>query len=184
MSNITKDREQLILDNEKLAYTVLWSYYPKFKGVIELDDAKGYCLLGLVKAAELYDETKGIEFSTFAYTCIRNELLYEIRKLNKIPKDLLVSLETPTTDNNVLSELIASPTDMEQDVEDSYLYKSLIECVHELSERDKALIYLKLMGKNQTEIGEILHLTQPNISRNYVKILNILRAKFERRGLL
>ena len=44
--------------------------------------------------------------------------------------------------------------------------------------RYRKIIYYKLQGMTMCEIGKKLNLSQPQISRDYQKILSILRQKF------
>lgn len=72
--------EDLVLNNIKLAYSVAWNM--KSTG-IEIEDLQSLALLGLVKAAKDFDETRGCKFSSFAITIMRNEILQEVRRQKK-----------------------------------------------------------------------------------------------------
>ena len=77
------ERDRLITDNVKLVYYI---YEKLSKNKITLrykDDIVSEGMIGLIKAARNFDETKGCKFATFAARCIQNEMLMFLRSLNK-----------------------------------------------------------------------------------------------------
>ena len=65
------DRESLIVSNMDIVDTVVY----KLKVRKDLmDDARSEGYLALVKAADKYNKTMGVQFSTFAYSCIRGAI--------------------------------------------------------------------------------------------------------------
>ena len=68
-------QDQLIIENHNLIYHVL----KKMNLYNQLDEYYDIAIIGLIKAAKGYDETKKIKFTTFASTCIKNELLCYLR---------------------------------------------------------------------------------------------------------
>ena len=65
------DRESLIVDNLRLVH----SCCKRFKGKgIEYDDLYQAGCVGLVKAADAFDEEKGFAFSTYAFPVIMGEI--------------------------------------------------------------------------------------------------------------
>ena len=92
-------RDRLILDNQRLVY-YLYEQLSKTDIVKNnKDDIVSEGMLGLIKAADTFDETKGFQFCTYAGLCIRNAMLMYIRKLNKHwHKE--VSLYTPIGEDN------------------------------------------------------------------------------------
>lgn len=77
-----EDRNKLVEGNMKLVYRLandLWRWAkPKYVG--EFDDLVSEGMIGLINAAKAWDDTKGIKFSSFAYSCIKNEMIDAVRK--------------------------------------------------------------------------------------------------------
>lgn len=77
-------------------------------------------LVGLIRAAQNYDESKGVAFSTLAVSCIRFEISNEIRRKNtysRIANDNTVSIYTPTVEgeeDTALANIISDDFDMEE----------------------------------------------------------------------
>ena len=67
---------QKILENKKLVYFIINKYYPERRND---EDIIQVGMIGLWKAIELFDESKGYKFSTFATTVIRNAIKQELR---------------------------------------------------------------------------------------------------------
>ena len=50
------------------------------------DDLHGYGMLGLIAAADTWDPSRGLKFSTYAFPKIRGAILDELRKLDFLPR--------------------------------------------------------------------------------------------------
>ncbi|RIV28806.1 sigma-70 family RNA polymerase sigma factor [Alicyclobacillaceae bacterium I2511] len=60
---------------------------------IDHDDLISIGTVGLIKAVDTFQPTKGTKFATYAARCIQNEILMQLRALKKTRKD--VSLSSP-----------------------------------------------------------------------------------------
>lgn len=60
---------------------------------IDHDDLISIGTVGLIKAVETFQPTKGTKFATYAARCIQNEILMQLRAQKKTRKD--VSLNSP-----------------------------------------------------------------------------------------
>lgn len=170
--------DELIENNMKLAYMLANRYYKKFGGTIELDDLCSISLLALTKAARSYDETKGVAFSTFAYVCIKNEIIFYYRS-NKKHKS--VSLSTETAEDSILEDIIVNGNSSDeaiQQLEIDLLYKY----INRLPEREKQVILLQLQGMTTKQIGAIFNCSQSRVSQLYYKALYKLRDMFTNYG--
>ena len=81
------DRESLILDNLRLVH----SCCKRFKGKgVEYDDIYQAGCVGLIKAADAYDETRGFAFSTYAFPVIMGEIkrIFRDGGLIKVSREL------------------------------------------------------------------------------------------------
>lgn len=68
------NKEQLILDNMKLVYSVYNDNFKNTMFYIDKEDLISEGMLGLVKAANSFNPEKQ-KFSTYAYVCIKNHMI-------------------------------------------------------------------------------------------------------------
>ena len=167
----SKAKEKLIIHNIRL---VLYEVTTKFQKV-EYDKKELVSLgsLGLIKAIDTYDLSKGTEFSTYATRCIDNEILMFIRKLKKYQNvDSLDKIIYNDKDGNELKlgDTISDNTNLVEENENKELRKIVRMIVNELPDRDKEIIMLHFGFYNdrtytQSEIADKLKLSQPYVSR-------------------
>ncbi len=167
--------DELITENINLAYKLANRYYKMFGGAIELEELYSLSFLGLTKAARSFDPKKNIAFSTFAYTCIKNEILFFYR-LNK--KHTKLSIDNEVIDNKIFEEIMSDDINVENDVLGKLEVIELYKYIYTLPEIERDILLYYLQGKKMTEIAKILGYTQSNISRLYHRALNRLRNKF------
>lgn len=76
------DRTALITDNLKLVHKMAHIYSKRSiqDNAIDYDDIYGEGCMGLIKAAEMFDPSKGFKFSTFACRYIAGFILRSIRR--------------------------------------------------------------------------------------------------------
>lgn len=74
---MTKERERLVTENYNLIYPLVQEFEKKYydKRLNSHEDLEQVGAVGLIKAANTYDETIECKFSTYAYSCIKNELM-------------------------------------------------------------------------------------------------------------
>lgn len=77
----TNTRNKLIEDNTGLVVYIVRKEFGNARG--EPDDLISAGFVGLVKGTNSFDESKGYKFSTYAATCIRNEILMYLRKIKR-----------------------------------------------------------------------------------------------------
>ena len=162
-----------------MAYDLAMKYYRKFNHSIDLEELQSICLLAITKAAKTFNKSLGFNFSTYAYSCMKNEILYFFRQNKKYNTNL--SIDEPKSDNIRLEDMLQLDYDMEKDIEKLLTIEKLYNEIDTLNERHRKIMLFYLKGLTMTEIGDILGLSQPQVSREYNKALNILRYKFEER---
>ena len=186
---MTKDEiNNLVIENINLCYDISWKYYKKYNNILDFDDIVSICNLGLVKAANTYNSSKGYAFSTYAYKVIVNELLMYLRnnkRRNKYNVNFISINDSMNFDENLsLENLIADNYNLEQFVEDKLLIDLLHTFINELPDMLRDAILYKLEGKTQQEIARLLNVSQPQVSRLLSKATYRLRLKFRREGML
>lgn len=152
-------KEQVVLNNVGLVKFSLKS----LKQNAFDEDLYALGLIGLCKAINGFDESKGTKFDTYAVWNIRGEILNFLRKKRIIP---VFSLDEPYVLENGesvdFSEMIADSKRFEEEVIADVQMKRILS---NLSDREKKIIYLSMGGKTQTEIAKICGISQAQVSR-------------------
>ncbi len=150
-------------------------------------------MFGLVKAANTFDPTRNIEFSTYAGRCIDNEILMLLRKLNKI-RDKNISLETPVRYQNdeqniKLIDTIESDIDWFSECENEDTYKFISKILLDIPARNRKIIMLRygfVEGKiySSAEIADLLGLSRSYVSKIICRELGYIEKKLVERGFI
>lgn len=89
------ERNQMVEDNVKLAYAEASRWAARYKGkmgnAIDVEDLKQAGVIGLMRAAELYDSRTGNAFSTYATGWIRQQIrrcISQSRHMIRIPSHI------------------------------------------------------------------------------------------------
>ena len=178
---------KLVLENTGLAHKVLWRYYSKVATNIEFEDAEALCFEGLVQAAKTFDASKGFNFSTYAFTVIKNNLLiFSMRETEKNNGISIVSLDSDLTgdDDFNLKNILPSDYVLEDEVESNEEIILLYKFINELPEKYREIIQLKLAGLSQAAIAKKLNVSQSQVNTYCTKSMNILRCKFAQKGMI
>ena len=154
----------------------------------DMEDLISIGTIGLIKAINTFDVTKGNRLVTYAARCIDNELLMKLRAKKKTSKE--VSLYEPIgTDKegneiNLLDIIEQEQTDIVERMElEANLGKlaEIMECT--LSAREKEIILMRyglMTGEEitQREIGALLGISRSYVSRIEKRALEKLRKGF------
>ncbi len=131
----------------------------------EKDDLIQEGMIGLVKAYNSYDASKGASFSTFAELCIDRQLINTVKASSRrknAPLNLAVSLDRPAGENDdspSLGETLVAGYD--SNPEDQVLYEELMELLADpeksiLSPFEQTVFGLLLKGNKYKEIADTL----------------------------
>lgn len=121
---------------------------------------EGY--MGLWKACVTFDETKSVQFSTYACTCIKRTMLTYIQRFilkhtNNISFDSIVS-EDGEGRQLYLSDVIG--------LDDDPTERCFVDdCIQKLPELKKTIIQKLIEGYTQDEVAELLHISQTSVCR-------------------
>lgn len=152
-------KEQVVLNNIRLIPYVLKSLN---QNVLD-EDLFAIGIVGLCKAINGFDASKGVKFNTYAVWAIRNEILVSLRKKRII---LAFSLdETYKLDNRKeisYSDMIADSKRFEEDVLADMQYEEIMNL---LSDREREIVSLRMEDKTQYEIAEICGISQARVSK-------------------
>lgn len=169
-------KEQVVLNNVGMVGIVL-----KSLNLNPFDeDLFSIGLIGLVKAANTFNQNKRFTFSTYATPVIRNEILMTFRKKRIAPA---FSLDEPYDLGNGesvdFSEMIADGRRFEEKVIADMQLKQLFST---LNKREKEIITLNIQDKTQKEIAEICGISQSYVSRIIKSVYKKWRYDYERRN--
>lgn len=174
-----KAREILIEHNLRLVAHIAKKYQNTEE---ELDDLISIGTIGLIKAINSYDETKGSRIGTYAARCIDNEMLMMLRGKKKISKEVSIyepiGVDREGNEINLLDVIESDSVDVIEKMELSEHLKQLDYLFEKLlTKREKEILTMRygLFGNReitQREIGKKL-----NISRSYV-------SRMEKKALL
>jgi RNA polymerase sporulation-specific sigma factor len=147
-----------------------------------LDDIISEGRIGLVKAANTFDESKGFQFATYASRCINNEILMFFRREKKHHGFSLDAVRVNDDGDEYSAAEFMEEYGYydEYTVEDEAEIANLRAVIARLKERERTIIELRYFGeKTQTEVSQVLGVSQSYISRLEKRILNELRCKLE-----
>ena len=128
--------------------------------------------IGLIKAVESFNHTKGTQLATYASRCIENEILMTMRVSKKHRSN--VSLNEPVgvdRDGNELTimDMLADSGSVIEDVESNMLMERLLEITaHCLNEREYAVIRLRYGLGGAPALTQREVAAKFGISRSYV----------------
>lgn len=177
-------RDDLILDNVSLIYYVL----KKMNLYKNADEYYDIGMIGLIKAADTFNESKGYTFSTYGISCIRSELLGYIRRQNSNKRKAnynTISLEMTIYQENGdreinLKDTLPSKVNIEEEIIANEEKELLEEALKILN--DKELLVISYMfGINgydeikQKDIATILGMQQGSVSRIGKRAINKIK---------
>ena len=165
-----KAREILIERNLRLVAHIAKKYQSTEE---ELDDLISIGTIGLIKAIQSYDDSKGSRLGTYAARCIDNELLMMLRGKKKVSREVSIyepiGVDREGNEINLLDVIECEQIDIIEKMEQSEHLKVMAVLFEKLlTKREKEILIMRygLFGTNeitQREIGKKL-----GISRSYV----------------
>lgn len=167
--------DRLVEENIGLAYYV----GKKYAYCVGYEEAVAIASLGLVKAANSFDEALGNTFATYATRCMHNEIRMELRRINKRPKT--ISLDAPlgdTYNSDCFMDYLEDPTCTEEVILDHSVASSALDLLSTFSILEQQVITLRFLhGKTQAIAASELNLSQSYISRLERTCASKLRSK-------
>ena len=170
---LTEDELFTLIKNDKSAEG---EFYRRYKirvkwliknyrlNTLEREDLIQEGMIGLFQAIQSYDPQKGVKFSTYSGTCIRNRILNSLNELIRHRKavdvgrdmDEIIARHNPEAEmidsdrGELLKQATESLTPLEKQVLDGYLLKKsykLIAKELEISDKKVDNILVKIRGK-------------------------------------
>lgn len=188
-----EDINKLFNDNINLVYHVSKKFYNTSNmGSFDIDDIHQLGSIGLFKACKLYDKSKNIKFSTYAYKAIYNEIVCEITRNNgvlKIPRDKYINkerLEILSLDYKIadsdghtseVHELIEDPYNRFEEIEFNIIFNKILK---KSDSKTKFIVQAIIKGYTQQEIATMMGYEQSTISKYFVSFKKKLKNELRR----
>lgn len=183
---MTKEQDKLVTANMGYVVTLARQYK---SDILSTDDLVSEGAIGLMKAAEKYDASKGKPFVTFAAPYIR-------RAIEKAISRLTTDIDTRSTDEslpvgsrnnytllNVLEDKNAVRADAA--VEEITLTDDLLKCMNVLNEREQRVVNLYYGNgyerQTMAEIAETMGLKRERVRQVRDQALRKLRKEAKRK---
>lgn len=167
-------KEQMFLSNHCIVFSVMKNLS------IPLTDEDMFQTgsIGLLKAINTFDTSKGYQFSTYAFPIVRNELLMAFRKSKRsvmVAFSLDDNADIGNGESVPYAEMIADGKDYEENVVNSMLAQQIFE---RLESREKHIFTMFFIeNRTQSEISKAL-----GISQSYVSRIISSMGKMKRKG--
>ena len=182
---MTKEQDKLVTANMGYVVTLARQYKSE---ILSTDDLVSEGAIGLMKAAEKYDASKGKPFVTFAAPYIRRAIEKAIGRLStdidtrSTDESLPVGSRNNFTLLNVLEDKNALQADAT--VEEATLTDDLLKCLNVLNEREQRVINLYYGNgyerQTMVEIAEAMDLKRERVRQIRDQALRKLKKEAKR----
>ncbi len=171
--------DNLLTDNLKLVYFVI-----KKMNIFNSSEYEDYFqigVIGLIYATKTYNPNLKITFSTYAYVCIKNEILKYIKKNekkyisleDKLFDDIRIEDTIIDDDNSIIEKIILKETNNE-------LYTILDTKLDDIERKIIKMSFgIGCREYKQKEIANILNIPQYKVSRIKKRVLERLKKCME-----
>lgn len=179
-------RNLLVEHNLRLVAHIVKKYHNLDR---EKEDMISIGVIGLIKAINTYDISKGHRLVTYAARCIENELLMMLRQEKKTSKNTSlyepIGIDKEGKEIHLLDILGTQKMDLIKKIEQKENIKRIYEELEkmEMNKEKKTLIMrYGLYGREpmtQKEVAKKLHISRSYVSRIEKKALMLLKSKIK-----
>lgn len=179
-------RDKLILHNLRLVAHVIKKY--NFSDM-EQEEFISIGIVGLIKAIDSFDDSKGIRLATYASRCIDNEILMVLRTNKKLSREVFmndpIGHDKEGNEIHLLDILIAPDGEPGSNLIRSEQLLRLRKALDSLAdERERDILYLRYgfygdCQYTQREIAEMYGISRSYVSRIEKKALDHIREYLE-----
>ncbi|MBQ9484458.1 MAG: RNA polymerase sporulation sigma factor SigK [Ruminiclostridium sp.] len=187
-------RNKLIEHNLRLVAYIVNKHY---RDARDVEDLVSIGTIGLIRAAETFDPTKDISFSTYASTCIQNQIKMHFRKNKHRSSELYLNdpIDTDKNGNEItMADIFGDDTCVDDEVDLKIDTQKLYRFVNSvLDDREKDIIVtrygLTVDGKatkplTQREVAKKLGISRSYVSRIEKRAIDKLRDEFAKKDIL
>lgn len=181
-------RNELIEHNLRLVAYIVNKHYGDSR---EQEDLISIGTIGLIKAAETFDPDKAISFSTYASTCIRNQIKMYFRKIKHKSNEVYMN-EPIDTDKNgnelTIADIFKDDICVDDEVDLRINMEKLYRAIDAVLDEREKLIISKRYGLvcdgavsrplAQREVAKMLNISRSYVSRIEKKAIEKLKNEF------
>lgn len=174
-------RQILIEHNLRLVSHIVKKYYSKTN---DTDELISIGTIGLIKAIDSFDYTKGTRLATYAARCIENEILMYFRSQKKQDGDVFLG-DTIDTDKDgnplTIEDIISDDCDLAENLETKVCWLKVKKYIENMTDpREQKIIVLRYGLNNkkpltQREVAELLNISRSYVSRIEKKVLDDIK---------
>jgi RNA polymerase sporulation-specific sigma factor len=155
------------------------------------DDLISIGAIGLIKAINTFNPSKGTRLATYAARCIENEILMHLRFMKKVRAEVSlydpIGVDKEGNEITLIDVLGTHPEVVSEIVENRFEQKRLQEKVCHLTRREKKVLELRFGlrdgdRKTQREIARSLGISRSYVSRIEKRAINKLAKEFTLEG--
>lgn len=167
---LNDEQRKLVEQNHNLIYSAMTKCGIRKQ---DFDDYYGFAAAGLCKAVVDYNESKAKSFSTYAYKCMRKEIIAYTRWrfADKRDERLIVSYNQLMNDldenEKEYSFLLSDKKNNEKNSNFWLIFKDKMRI---LNNRDRMIVILKAQGHTVKEIGQTINLSAPAVHKRLKKL--------------
>lgn len=187
-----EEKNQIAEENYSLVFYVVKMFQ---NSRIPYDELASIAIVGYAKALNAFDKDRGVKFSTYSINCIRNEILFFLRKEkghmnNNVSMNLVLSMDKNGNNlslEDTVSEQDGDKTSLEEDVLVADDVKFLRYALEHLNPKEQYIITYRYgldrgIIKTQKDIANHIGMSQANVSKMEKNILDkvkkILKDKY------
>ncbi len=178
---LTTEQKQMVEDNIGLAYSTALRMVAK--SPLEYDDILSICFLGLIKAVQKFDPSKGFAFSTYAVPVMRWMVHKEANPRKPQIKASYLEGLIPTEWESSWENIIADDSSLEDDLTNNIFIDQIREKINHMKMSPKSKEVLQVYFDNpelaQEEVAQIAGCTQVTVSRTYKKLAEQCQAEMK-----
>lgn len=160
--------EEIFNDNVNIAYKIANRYMTNYYE--EIEDIRQIALMELWRCIKNWDHVHAL--TTYAYLCIPRKINIYLRHVRKHEKNIsintIIHSDGDGNDQTIL-DLMEDSDDCIFRLLDDINAEGVLDNIY-LTEKEKQVINLRMEGFSQVQVGEIMNLSQPQISRIQIKI--------------
>ena len=179
----TAAQKKLVEHNLRLVAHIIKKYYAQSG---EEDDLISIGTIGLIKAVNSFDYSKGTRLATYASRCIENEILMYFRARRKTAQD--ISMNEPIdadSDGNplTLSDVLYEDDDIADRIDADQRTQRLYQLIEQMvDQREKQIVILRYGLYNtkpltQQQVARRLGISRSYVSRIEKRVLERLRSQ-------
>jgi RNA polymerase sporulation-specific sigma factor len=178
-------RNRLVNHNMRLVAHIIKKYYA---GVSDQDDIISIGTIGLIKAINTFDYTKGTRLATYASRCIENEIFmsFRTRKKNSVEVSMNEPIDVDNEGNPLtFCDIIYSEESVFDQVDTKIKIEQLYDYMKTIKDQRKKQILIMRYGlygtdpMTQIEVAKNLGISRSYVSRIETKAIEELRAYFD-----